>query len=65
MDNDTTPAEIVARAFHEKYESLAPDHGYETRKASAKPWADVPDANKALMIATAQGLLDDGVIRLA
>jgi hypothetical protein len=45
-------AEALARQFHEAYEALAPQHGYETRKASAKPWGDVPANNRALMIAT-------------
>lgn len=43
----------VARMFHEAYEELAPAYNYETRKASAVPWEDVPDQNKRLMIATA------------
>jgi len=55
-------AREIARAFHEAYEELAPQHGYQTRKASAKPWEDVPDKNKALMIATVLKLLNDGVI---
>lgn len=45
-------AESVARLFHETYERLAPDYGYRTREASAKPWADVPTQNKLLMVAT-------------
>lgn len=40
-----------ARAFHEAYERLAPSFGYETRKASAVPWDEVPEQNRALMIA--------------
>lgn len=55
-------AEFIARAFHETYESLAPSHGYETRKSSRVPWEQVPDNNKTLMIATVQALLDAGVI---
>jgi hypothetical protein len=55
-------AEQVAQAFHEAYERLAPDFGYRTREASAKPWAEVPGQNKALMIAVVQSLLDSGVI---
>lgn len=43
----------VARMFHEEYEGLAPDFGYRTREASAKPWEDVPGQNKALMTETA------------
>lgn len=56
-------AEAIARAFHEAYERLAPGHGYETREASAVPWEDVPQENRALMIATVTSLLDNDVIR--
>jgi len=49
--SETSDAESLARLFHETYERLAPDHGYETRKASAKPWSEVPEQNKNLMIA--------------
>ncbi len=55
-------AERVAREFHAAYERLAPEHGYETREASAKPWENVPDNNRNLMVATVQDLLDRGVI---
>ncbi|WP_416476941.1 hypothetical protein [Streptomyces sp. LKA04] len=58
-----TAAESIARRFHEAYEQLAPDHGYETREASRKPWADVPDNNKNLMIAVVARLLEEGVVR--
>jgi hypothetical protein len=54
--------ERITRAFHEAYESLAPEYGYRTREASAKPWADVPENNKALMRATVGTLIHDGVI---
>jgi hypothetical protein len=53
----------VARAFHEAYERLAPSFGYQTREASARPWADVPEQNKLLMTAVAADLLAAGVIR--
>lgn len=56
-------AELIARAFHEAYEGLAPFHGYETREASRKPWEEVPENNRSLMIATVSQLLRDGVIR--
>lgn len=56
-------AQDVAKEFHESYERQAGDFGYETRAASAVPWEDVPMANKELMIATVQDLLDRGVIR--
>src|SRR5207253_2058401 len=35
------------------YERLAPSFGYQTRKASAVPWSEVPEANKRLMVAVA------------
>ena len=54
--------ENVAEAFHEAYERLAPDHGYETRKDSAVPWSEVPEQNKALMIAVVAELFERGVI---
>lgn len=51
-------AEKLAEEFHETYESLAGEFGYKTRDESAVPWADVPDANKRLMIATCKKLLE-------
>lgn len=51
--------ERIARRFHEAYERLAPEHGYETRKASAVAWEDVPENNKALMRATVAALITD------
>lgn len=50
-------SEELARKFHETYERLAPDFGYKTRKASAKPWGDVPKDNKQLMIAVCKEIL--------
>ncbi len=50
-------AEQLARLFHKTYEELAPDFNYETRKASAKPWTDVPENNRRLMIAVAERIL--------
>lgn len=52
-------AEKVARAFHAHYERLAPDHGYRTREASAKPWDEVPKNNRALMVATALAVIEE------
>lgn len=49
--------ELLAQMFHEAYERLAPVNGYETRKESAKPWAEVPEKNRPLMIAVCQELL--------
>jgi len=56
MSKIETP-EQLAQLFHETYERLAPDHGYETRKASAKPWSEVPPPNRDLMIATCDVVL--------
>ena len=53
----TLDGEALAQRFHEAYERLAPSFGYETREASAKPWADVPDQNKRLMIAVCGEML--------
>jgi len=61
-DTMRSDAERVAAAFHEAYERLAPDHGYETRKASAVPWGDVPERNRQLMVATVFDLLSNNVI---
>lgn len=62
MTDHQSVAEQVAQQFHETYERLAPEHGYRTREASAKPWADVPDTNKQLMIAVVYELLTRRVI---
>ena len=50
-------AEQLARLFHETYEELAPNFNYETRRASARPWCDVPENNRNLMIAVAEKIL--------
>ena len=55
---DTMTPEELAQLFHETYEQLAPDFGYETRRKSAVPWEQVPEANKRLMIATAAVVLE-------
>jgi hypothetical protein len=60
-ENSGTAGDI-ARCFHEAYEELAPQFGYETREASAKPWEEVPKNNRDLMIATVAQLLEDGII---
>lgn len=53
----TAPAESLAKRFHEAYERLAPAFGYETREASAKPWAEVPENNRQLMVAVCEVIL--------
>lgn len=55
-------ADNVAQRFHEAYERLAPEHGYQTRPESAVPWEDVPANNKALMRSVVLELADQGVI---
>lgn len=50
-------AEVVAQLFHETYESLAPQFGYETRLESAVPWVQLPEANRELMVATVTQVL--------
>lgn len=49
--------EEVARQFHEAYERLAPNYGYETREASGKPWEEVPINNRQLMMAVAEEVM--------
>jgi hypothetical protein len=51
-----TPEEI-ARAFHDAYEALAPHFSYETRPENAKPWNEIPERNRDLMIATVRAVL--------
>lgn len=55
-------AQSIAREFHGAYERLAPSHGYRTREESAVPWAEVPKANRDLMVATVRDLLARGII---
>lgn len=55
-------ADIIAAAFHDHYERLAPDYGYETREESRKAWGEVPERNRALMRATVRSLLNARII---
>ena len=57
-DEGREQAEKLAQFFHEAYERLAPQHGYETREASRKPWKDVPEQNRELMIAVCGEVLE-------
>lgn len=56
-DGEIITPESLAQFFHETYERLAPDFGYKTREASAKPWDTVPEQNKQLMIAVCREVL--------
>lgn len=51
-------AEALARYFHETYESLAPEHGWETQPRSRKQWDEVPVENRSLMVAVAKEVLE-------
>lgn len=55
-------ADIIAAAFHDHYERLAPEHGYETRPESRTSWDEVPEQNRKLMQATVHSLLSSGLI---
>ena len=55
--------EKIARAFHDAYEEIAPQAGWETQERSRKPWEDVPEANRRVMLLTVEALLKRGVIR--
>lgn len=59
---DLEHADVVARAFHEKYEQLAPMHGWETQHRSRREWEDVPAENRALMVHVADDLIGEGII---
>lgn len=56
-DDRIPTAEQTAQRFHDLHEKLTPSFIlYETREAV--PWAKVPDADRRLMIATCDVLLD-------
>lgn len=47
-----TRPELVERlclVMHNAYEAAAEREGWQTQERSRKPWAEVPDANKATM----------------
>jgi hypothetical protein len=41
--------ETICERLHDAYEAAAVEQGWETQAKSRKPWADVPEANKATM----------------
>lgn len=43
--------------FHEAYERIAPEIGYETRSESSVPWPEVPETNRRLMILAANDVI--------
>jgi hypothetical protein len=52
----------IARAFHDRYEALSGQHGWETQERTRVAWEDLPEENRSLMIAVVRELLRDGVI---
>lgn len=50
--------EAACEVMHDAYERAAATEGWETQERSRKPWADVPEANKATMRAAVGALLD-------
>lgn len=47
---DEVAAEAAAEAHHDEYERVATLMGYETRKGTRVPWADLPPMMRQLMI---------------
>jgi len=56
------PVVQIAKAFHERYEALAPSHGWDTQERSRVAWEDLPEENRGLMVSVVSALLADGVI---
>jgi hypothetical protein len=50
--------ERACEVMHDAYERAAVGAGWETNPASRKPWAEVPEANKATMRAAVGALLE-------
>jgi aminoglycoside/choline kinase family phosphotransferase len=50
--------ETACEVMHDAYEEAANATGWETQKASRKPWAEVPEANKETMRVAVSALLD-------
>jgi hypothetical protein len=50
--------EQACEVMHDAYEKAAVGAGWETNLESRKPWADVPESNKATMRAAVGALLD-------
>lgn len=57
-------SERIAKAFHENYERLASAFSYVTREASAKPWDEVPENNKKLMMSVVDSLIGQRIIEV-
>lgn len=56
---DKDRIEYLCEVMHDAYEQAAVGAGWETQKASRKPWADVPEANKVTMRAAVTALVNE------
>lgn len=57
-----TRPELVERlclVMHNAYEEAAVREGWQTQERSRKPWAEVPDANKATMRVAVEAMLHE------
>ena len=54
--------DTIARRFHERYEQLAPDHGYETRHNTRVAYADLPPELTGLVNDVVRHLIDEDTI---
>jgi hypothetical protein len=50
------PTEMLAKKFHDTYESLSPAFGFECPSVL---WDDVPEPNRSLMIAVCKEIMKD------
>jgi len=62
VTNPADYAEQIARRSHALYARFAVASGWETQTSTRVDWEDLPEANRATMLATFRGLLEDGVI---
>lgn len=53
--------ERFCEVMHDAYEAAAVGAGWETQQASRKPWAGVPEANKATMRVAVRALVPEVV----
>lgn len=59
----TALAPFIAREFHDAYERLAPQFGWNTQQVSKTVWEALPENQRRLMVATVAELLERGVVR--
>lgn len=60
--NDVIRADFIARRFHEVYEQLAPQYGYDTRVESRVPFDSLGSDLRLLMRNTIQCIVAEGTI---